>query len=111
MMIDNDSYKSFLMLLRIWVISSAFRTYYINPFDLLTFLASQGKYICGDINASVHFSKFPNKLKQREIKPAHKTKSWIFNKDYMGISIHKTELANCGRSDQPAISKSLDFGT
>ena len=29
----------------------------------------------------------------------------------MGISIHKTELTNCGRSDRPANSHSLDFET
>ena len=28
----------------------------------------------------------------------------------MSISIHKTELANCGSSDQPSNLQSLDFG-
>ena len=30
------------------------------------------KYICDDINDSIRFSKFPNKLKQVDIVPAHK---------------------------------------
>ena len=42
-----------------------------------------------DINASIHFSKCPNEIKQRGIVPAHKTKSKPFKEDYMGISIHK----------------------
>ena len=29
----------------------------------------------------------------------------------MGISIHKTDLANCGISDRPANLQGLDFGT
>ena len=29
----------------------------------------------------------------------------------MGISIQKTELANCGSSDRPANLQGLDFGT
>ena len=29
----------------------------------------------------------------------------------MGISIHKTDLADCGRSDQPANLQGLGFGT
>ena len=29
----------------------------------------------------------------------------------MSISIHKTELANCGGSDRPANLQGLDFGT
>ena len=29
----------------------------------------------------------------------------------MDISIHKTELANCGGSDRPANLQGLDFGT
>ena len=29
----------------------------------------------------------------------------------MSISIHKTELANCGASDRPANLQGLDFGT
>ena len=29
----------------------------------------------------------------------------------MGISIHKTELANCGSSDEPGNLQCLDFGT
>ena len=29
----------------------------------------------------------------------------------MSISIHKTELANCGRSDRPANLQGIDFGT
>ena len=63
------------------------------------------KYICRDINPSIHFLKFSNKLKQREIVPAHhrtKMKSKLFKEDYIGISIHKAELVNCGSSDQPA---------
>ena len=69
------------------------------------------KYTCRDINASIHFSKFLNELKQRDIVPAHKTKSKLFKEDYMSISIHKTELANCGRSDRPANLQGIDFGT
>ena len=41
------------------------------------------------------FSKFPNELKQRDIVAAHKMKSKLFKEDYIGVSIHKTELANC----------------
>ena len=69
------------------------------------------KYIRRDINASIHFSKFPNQLNQRDILPAHKTKSKLLKEDYMGISIHKTELANCVSSDGPANFQGLDFGT
>ena len=29
----------------------------------------------------------------------------------MGISMHKTELTNCGSSDPPANLQGLDFGT
>ena len=29
----------------------------------------------------------------------------------MGISFHKTELANCGKRDRPANLQRLDFGT
>ena len=58
------------------------------------------KYTCRDINASIHFSKFLNELKQRDIAPAHETKSKLFKEDYMSISIHKSELANCGFWDQ-----------
>ena len=42
-----------------------------------------------DINASIHFSKFPNEIKQRDIVPAHKTKSKPFKEDYTSIGIHK----------------------
>ena len=69
------------------------------------------KYIRRDINASIHFSKFPNELNQRDILPAHKTNSKLFKEDYMGIRIHKTELANCVSSDRPANFQGLDFGT
>ena len=31
-------------------------------------------------------------------------------KDFMGICIHKTELANYGGSDRPANLQGLDFG-
>ena len=31
--------------------------------------------------------------------------------DNMGISIYKTEPANCGSSDQPSNLQGLDFGT
>ena len=61
MMIADDSYRSFLILLRIWGISSAFRTYQINfnnssrlPKVKTDFFE---KYICRDINASIHFFK------------------------------------------------------
>ena len=69
------------------------------------------KYICRDINASIHFSKFQNEVKQRDIVPAHKMKSKPFKEDYMGISINKTELANYGGSDRPANLQVLKFGT
>ena len=41
----------------------------------------------------------------------HKSKSKLFKEDYMGISIHKTDLANCGSSDEPGNLQCLDFGT
>ena len=69
------------------------------------------KHIWCDINASIYFSKLPKEIKQRDIVPAHKTKSKLFKEDYMSISIHKTELANCGRSDRPANLQGIDFGT
>ena len=56
------------------------------------------------------FSKFSNEINHRDI-PAHKTKSKLFKEDYMGISIHKTELANCRSSDRPVNLQDLDFGT
>ena len=56
------------------------------------------------------FSKFSNEINHRDV-PAHKTKSKLFQEDYMGISIHKTELANCGSSDRPVNLQDLDFGT
>ena len=69
------------------------------------------KYICCDINASIRFSKFPNELKQRDIVPAHKIKSKLFKGDYMGISVHKTELVNCGSIDPPVNLQGVDFET
>ena len=68
-------------------------------------------YICRDINASICLSKFPNELKQIGIVTANKVELKLFNEDYTGISIHKTELANCGSSDPPANLQGLDFGT
>ena len=38
-------------------------------------------------------------------------KSKLFKKDYIRISIHKTELADCGSNNPPENSKDLDFGT
>ena len=38
-------------------------------------------------------------------------KSKLFREACMNISIYKTELANCGSSDQPANLQGLDFGT
>ena len=69
------------------------------------------KYICRDINASIHFSKFSNELNQRDIVPAHKTKSKLFKEDYVGISIHKTEPANCRSSERPPNLQGLNFRT
>ena len=69
------------------------------------------KYICRDINASIYFSKFSSELKRRNIGPAYKTKSKLLKEDYMGITIHKTELANCESSVRPANLQGLNFGT
>ena len=41
--------------------------------------------------------------------PVHKTKSRLFKENYMGISIHKTELDNCGSTDRPSNLQGLDF--
>ena len=60
---------------------------------------------------SICFSKFSNELKQRDIVPAHKMKSRLFKEYYMGISIYKTELANCGSIDPPANLANIDFRT
>ena len=68
-------------------------------------------YICRDINASIHFLKYPNEPKQRDIVPAHKTTSKLFKQHYMGISIHKTEPVNSGSSDGPVNFQGLNFGT
>ena len=38
------------------------------------------KYTCDDINDSVHSSKFPNKLKQADIVPAHKNRQGFLRK-------------------------------
>ena len=38
-------------------------------------------------------------------------KSTIFKEDYIGITIHRTELPSCKSSDPPANFQSLDFGT
>ena len=56
------------------------------------------------------FSKFSNEINHRDV-PAHKTKSKLFKEDYTGISIHKTELANCRSSDRAVNLQDLDFGT
>ena len=69
------------------------------------------KKICCDINASIRFLKLPNELKQRGIIPAHKMKSKLFKEDYIGINIHKSEVANCGSSDLPENMQGLSFGT
>ena len=60
-------------------------------------LLSRGKYsffennTCDDIDASIHFSNFPNELKPEDIAPMHKMKSKLFK--FIRISIHKPELA------------------
>ena len=73
-------------------------THPLSPSQVITIFHE--KYICNDINAKISFSSLPNEMKQRGMTLGQKIKSMLFQEDLMGISIHKTELANCGSSTQ-----------
>ena len=45
------------------------------------------KYTCDNINASIHFSKFHNELKESDIVPVHRKKSKLCKENYRPISI------------------------
>ena len=45
------------------------------------------KYICNNINASIHSSKFHSELIEADIVPVHKNKSKLSKENYRPISI------------------------